>query len=118
MKQIEIEDDLYDFLLKRAERIGESATEIISRELRKNGTHSTKQPADPVGNYIPPQSTMASQSNAGEQSDVERFLNSPEFLRGRDKKDRFLAILSWAFKGHTKEFGEVVIEINQRGRVR
>jgi negative modulator of initiation of replication len=117
MKQIEIEDELYDFLLKRAKRIGESATEIISREIGMSGAHGMTQLADSVSDRVSIQKEPVSHDN-GHQSEVDRFLNSREFLRGRDNKDRFLVILSWASKGHQKEFGEVVLKINERGRVR
>lgn len=113
-------------LLKRlselSERIGKVRAELeqleqqrtdlqgeLSRAIRNDSLHG--QPSESMLNGT------ANTPN-GDQADVDGFLHSPQFLNARDTKDRFLVILSWTYKRHPKEFGEIATRINKRGRIR
>lgn len=94
VKTIVIDDDVYVHLLSHTQEIGESATSILRRLLGLNAK-------------------MARTS-----SDVQEtfnFLKQPELFRHMNNSQRFLFILSWAFRKHEKDFKKVVtIEGNRR----
>ncbi|MEI9863705.1 MAG: hypothetical protein WDN00_03935 [Limisphaerales bacterium] len=94
MKTIVIDDDIYSHLLGHTQEIGESATSILRRLLGLNA------------------------QSAKTSSDVQEifdFLKLPELFRHMNNSQRFLFILSWAFRKHEKDFAKVVsIEGNRR----
>lgn len=100
MQTIEVEDDVYQFLLSRTVHIGESASSILRRELKLNG-HSEGE-AD---------ITRA----AGSDHELSSLLSRPEFRYGY-ATDRYLAILGEACRQQPEEF-EKILAIRGRGRL-
>lgn len=101
MPIIEIDQDLYDYLLRNANRIGEDASSILRRLLGL---------PDP-GRYEPPRSDE-------EASELVRFLRSRAMLPRRSVTDRYLALLGWLGKHHEDEtFEEKLLSIRGRKRV-
>lgn len=94
MKTIVIDDDIYAHLLSHTQEIGESATSILRRLLGLN--------------------TQASKSSSDVQEAFD-FLKRPELFRHMNNSQRFLFILSWAFRKHERDFAKVLaIEGNRR----
>jgi len=86
MKTIEIDDEVYDFLLRNSVRIGESASEILRRLLRINDSgNKTKT-----------------------NSEISEYLNSPSFQAQRKAINKFLGILSHVHKTDPKSFDKVL----------
>lgn len=104
MKTVSIEDDVYEFLLKRSTRIGESASDILRRELKIRPNSGNTGNTSPQTNG----SVFASGS-------LGAFLQTPEFLVESDALGKFLAILSCLHKQDPKKFPAV---LNLTGRKR
>ena len=94
MKTIVIDDDIYAHLLRHTQEIGESATSILRRLLGLNA------------------------QSAKTSSDIQEtfdFLKRPELFSHMNNSQRFLFILSWAFRKHEEDFAKVIsIEGNRR----
>lgn len=103
MKTIEIEDDVYSYLLSRAQEIGEAATPILRRELglKASGTPSSKQ-------------SSADRTPATRK--LMAFVEDPMLAGHSTAKDRYLSILSFLATQHKDAF-ENVLTINGRNRV-
>jgi negative modulator of initiation of replication len=103
MKTIEVEDDVYAYLLSQAQEIGEAATPILRRELglKASGTLSAK--------LASPDRTPASRK-------LIAFVEDPMFSRHTTAKDCYLAILSFLATQHKDAFDKV-LTINGRNRV-
>ena len=97
MKKIEIEDDVYDHLLKNAEKIGESASEILRRLL-----------AIPLGGKTKGKVVY-------DQTEISECLNDPDFQAKPTAVKRFLFILSYIYKRDRDKFKEV-LEISGKKR--
>jgi negative modulator of initiation of replication len=94
MKTIVIDDDIYAHLLSHTQEIGESATSILRRLLGL--------------------SAQATRTSSDIQETFD-FLKRPELFRHMNNSQRFLFILSWAFRKHEKDFAKVIsIEGNRR----
>jgi negative modulator of initiation of replication len=110
LKNIEIDDDLYAYLLKRTIRIGESASDIIRREignpLSRNGTQRVSHPAEAMAKTNGP---------TKDQSELSQFLESPMFRSQRRVVDRFLALLAWLHEHHDGRF-KVALDIKGTSR--
>jgi negative modulator of initiation of replication len=111
MPNIEIDDDLYSYLLKKAVRIGETASEIIRREIKhstdRNGTQSLSQPA---------KGESAGYNGAtNDEKELLQFLESPAFQSQKQVVDRFLFLLAWLREHHDERF-KVVVNIKGRSR--
>ncbi len=83
MKTIEIDDDLYDYLLRNSVRIGEGATEILRRLL--GVTDAKKAP-----------------------SELSEYLDSSSFRIKRKAIDKFLGILSHVYERNPEDFKKVL----------
>jgi negative modulator of initiation of replication len=86
MKTIVIEDDVYGHLVRHTRDIGESASSILRRLLGMGRADSK---------------TLA---------DVQRtfgFLKTPELFMHRNMSQRYLFILSWAYRKHEEQFGMI-----------
>ena len=90
-RTVEIEDDVYEFLLRSAAEIGESASSIISRLLKISGGASIPQ-----------------RDASRERSQLERFLEEGEFKALRNATERYLAILSFAYRHYPDRFEEAL----------
>jgi negative modulator of initiation of replication len=94
VKNIVVDDEIYAHLVRHTREIGESASSILRRLLGlKNGNSKT----------------------SGQVEQVFDFLKQPEFYQHMNNSQRFLFILSWAYRRHPAEFENVVsIEGNRR----
>ena len=99
MKTIEIQDNVYDHVLRNTSYIGEDASSILCRLLgltnsSRGGSALTKNPM-----------SMA----IGAASRIDECLSSPRVLAERDAIGRFLAILSWLYQKHLKDFEKILM---------
>lgn len=103
MRVIEIEDDVYEYLLRRAVRIGEDASSILRREIglsRPDGG-----PTD-----------ASSGTDTEAASGLLAFVQSSEFSRQRTVTDRYLSVLGWLAHNHSPEFEERILGLGGRKR--
>jgi negative modulator of initiation of replication len=129
MKQIDIDDELYQYIASNTQSIGESASTILRRLLNLNGDDNTpvaknnqnnqtatQAPLDdtPVTNDSQEQEvvTPVKQTNAN----VFNILNKEELAMQKGVVGRFLFILSAFYRTHKKEFS-AVLDIKGRDRV-
>jgi negative modulator of initiation of replication len=101
MPILELDDDVYQYLLRRAVRIGESGSSILRRELNL---------ADPSEGEIDP---AAQQPSSVERLDA--FLMSTSFLVLRTATDRYLAMLGFLAREHGEGF-ELVLTLRGGSR--
>lgn len=106
MKALQIEDDVYDFLCSRTARIGESASEILRRELRIPQTSTVQ--TDGKRAAGPKDYSIISQ-------ELWTFLRSPAFLVHSDAVGKWLAILTWLYKQNPHKF-DAVLALSGRKR--
>jgi negative modulator of initiation of replication len=98
MKTIEIDDDIYEHLLRDTKQIGESASGILRRLL----------------NIQKPNGKFKQGSTAG-KSDLHECLSDPIFLSQSSVVGKLLAILSFLYKKDPSDFGKI---LNIKGRNR
>jgi negative regulator of replication initiation len=106
MPLIEIDDDVYQYLLGRAVRIGESGSSILRRELglsEPNGG-SGEQDASPQENSKP-----------REVEELEKLLTDPRFNAEKVVTKKYLRLLGFLAEQHGGEFEQV---LGIRGRTR
>lgn len=101
MKTIEINDDLYEFLLKNAGVIGETATEILNRLLGRpgEGEHTSTRSNDP---------NPRKRGLETRETELTECLRSPKFLAKKDTVGRFLQLLSCAHDRDPEGFKQVL----------
>ncbi len=121
MKNIEIEEDLYQYIAQNTQFIGESASSILRRLLlideNKTAVSSEKvaeikeeQVAEPI-----PQETV--QTNEPLTSDsVFNYINKEELAMQRGAVGRFLLILAALYRVHPQQFS-AVCDIRGRDRL-
>lgn len=108
MPLLEIDDDLYQFLLRRAVRIGESGSSILRRELglpEPNGTGSSEDGPAPETESAPL-----------EVQAIRALLTGPRFASERVVTKKYLRLLAVLAESHGEEF-ERVLEVRGRHRV-
>lgn len=99
MKNIEIEDDLYQFIASKTRHIGESASDILRRLVMPDSVAgSSEQVAAPQKN---PQSPNKQSKLLAELAELH-LLEMPTMV------NRFLAMLSLLHKYHTGSFASVL----------
>jgi negative modulator of initiation of replication len=98
MRTIEIDEDIYVYLLSKTIQIGESASSILRRELKLNGQARAKKAAIPTASH-----------------ELGLFLRTPT-MRFGNATDKFLAVLAEVHQHNPKDF-ERVLSIQGRGRV-
>ena len=101
-KRIEIDDDIYRYLVSHTENIGESASSILRRLLGLEGTATSAEVEPPVAEQAHGRTifdSMTSADLAGQRSAVARFLY----------------ILSMLHKCHPQTFAKV-LQISGRDR--
>ena len=129
MKQIDIDDELYQYIASNTQSIGESASTILRRLLNLNGTDNTPVAKNNQNNQTTTQAplddtpvnedsqeqevvTPVKQTNAN----VFNILNKEELAMQKGVVGRFLFILSAFYRTHKKEFS-AVLDIKGRDRV-
>ena len=98
MTTIEIDQEIHDYLLQRVRNFGESASDVLRRELGLNGI-SRSTPNSALPNH-----------------ELTEFLESSRIKHARGVVGRFLEILSVAFSQNKEEF-DLVLAIQGRGRI-
>lgn len=119
MRTIEIDNELYRFLLNNAEEIGEDASSILRRLLALPRDSAEEEPGDGGAPFnsggVPP-----ADENPGERSDrnraFEQFLSSGDLLSADTVTMRFLTILGFLYRQNQDGF-EVLREIRGRHRL-
>jgi len=129
MKQIDIDDELYQYIASNTQSIGESASTILRRLLNLNGDDNTPVAKNNQNNQSATQDkrddtqkpndnleqeivTPVKQTNAN----VFNILNKEELAMQKGVVGRFLFILSAFYRTHKKEFS-AVLDIKGRDRV-
>ena len=97
LRTIQIEDDIYQHLLSKVTRFGESESDVLRRELGLLGKH----------NGIPPE--------APHRHELADLLESLDVRRARGVVGKFLAVLGATYSLKKNEF-EIVLAIQGRGR--
>ena len=98
MPNIEVDQDIYDFLLRHIAAFGETPSQVLRRELGL-----TKQ-------------DVGEPAKAPEPHELSDFLASPQFPRTWSVTDRYLAILAELHRQHQDSF-DTVLSIRGRQRV-
>jgi negative modulator of initiation of replication len=109
MVQISIEDDVNAFLLQKARVVGESASDILRRELRIPRSSLNSTPLQSL--YKDPPAPPKDEDS----SPLLEFLQSPLFLAQSDGVSQFVALLSWLHERH-KDIFRAVLGIEGRDR--
>lgn len=84
MKTIEVEDDVYEHILRKSKFIGEGATSILRRELGMEKAGADASPQDAA---------------------LSAYLQTPAFLLTTTATDRYLAVLGHAHSQDKEKFG-------------
>ncbi|WP_076419136.1 replication initiation negative regulator SeqA [Colwellia sp. UCD-KL20] len=133
MKNIEIEEDLYQYIASQTQFIGESASSILRRLLFENEQHTNSITTDKTADIIEPikiieepefeniveQTTDDSQPVTQEidtNESVFNYLNKEELAMQRGAVGRFLLILGALYRVHANNFS-VVSDIRGRDRL-
>lgn len=106
MPLLDIDEDVYQYLLSRAVRIGESGSAILRRELglpEPNGRGSTE-------------GVRGAQSKAPEVEAIEGLIADPRFAGQRVVTKKYLSLLGHLAEMHGEDF-ERVLSIRGRQRV-
>jgi len=131
MKQIDIDDELYQYIASNTQSIGESASTILRRLLNLNGEKiNTKQDTDhknetvsvsnspleqPIADVEQPTQVAKPPVNK-KNANVFNILNKEELAMQKGVVGRFLFILSAFYRTHKTDFS-VVLDIKGRDRV-
>ncbi len=97
MATIEIDQEIHDYLLTRVKVFGETASDVLRRELGLNGVNLVS--SNPI--------------KAGHE--LAEFLESPRFRHARGVVGKFLEILSAVYARDKANF-DIVLAIQGRGR--
>ena len=129
MKNIQIDDDLYQFIAANTQQIGESASDILRRLLWENISEKVvqvelqqKDSATATDSTTKSVTDEESNSNVNEQAapvcentSVFNVLNKEEVATQKGAVGRFLFVLSKLHRAHNDRFGEV-LQIKGRER--
>lgn len=113
MQTIEVEDDIYGFLLRNTNKFGESASDVIRRLL--GVTESGEQRPIATGKSISALPTRSEPKTSSGFDAAEKFLNSPAFLVHGNAVGKFLTVLSWLHRQSPEKFEKVLL-LNGRKR--
>jgi len=141
MKNIEIEEDLYQYIASQTQFIGESATSILRRLLLNNGVLNDENTQTELVDSIQPEAanvveeptqavelvevntetptepeSTEEEPSADPNESVFNYLNKEELAMQRGAVGRFLLILGALYRVHTQSFS-VVSEIRGRDRL-
>jgi len=131
MKNIEIDEELYQFIASNTQFIGESASSILRRLLSLEvGLHSLSTVNEPISDSATNEVTDKTiaqesiveviESNEFVAKDINEtvfnYVNKEELAMQRGAVGRFLLILAALYRGHASLFS-VVTEISGRDRL-
>jgi negative modulator of initiation of replication len=107
MKNIEVDDQLYQYIAKNTQYIGESASDILRRllafDLDKNQTDMacTESSSEPLISSV-------EQPKTSDHQQVFNYLNKEELAMQRGAVGRFLLILSALYRANKQNFHQVL----------
>lgn len=107
IKQIEVDQDVYAFIVQNTSEIGESASSILRRLLGLPAM---------IGASVGSTSVSATASAAKEKTELTKLLESSEFVYARGVVGKFLALLQWLHSQDPQGFAKVE-GIKGRGRI-
>ena len=131
MKNIEIDEELYQFIASNTQFIGESASSILRRLLSlEDASGSSKTVNEPISSTVTdkvknktieqgstPEVSEPDECDAKDINEtVFNYVNKEELAMQRGAVGRFLLILAALYRGHTSAFS-VVTEISGRDRL-
>ena len=132
MKQIDIDDELYQYIASNTQSIGESASTILRRLLNLSGEkiHTTKSDTDHKNETVSVSNSSEEQQVAvveqqvsvakppvnKKNANVFNILNKEELAMQKGVVGRFLFILSAFYRTHKTDFS-AVLDIKGRDRV-
>ncbi len=97
MRIIEVEDDIFDFLVGKITGFGETPSAVLRRELNLR-----KQ-----AQLAPLQTQSAISKTAQTASPLAKFVDRPEFLVHPDVVSRYLGLLSWLYNRDPEGFKRI-----------
>ena len=120
MKNIEIDEEIYQFIVRNTQFIGESASSILRRLLSIEA--ETQSLSEPTMTQIVQPENIPEPAIADviETKDINEtvfnYVNREELAMQRGAVGRFLLILAALYRGHTTQFSEV-LDISGRDRL-
>lgn len=122
MKSIEVEDDIYEFLLRNTKEIGEDASSILRRLLNMSveevsldgetdippqaGTQEIPETRPQHGQQVEP-AVITDRGGGYNSSDARVFLQSNGFRACESVTDRYLEALRWIHHCHQQDFHRI-----------
>ena len=97
MRMIEVEDDIFEFLVGKITGFGETPSAVLRRELNLR-----KQ-----AHLAPLQTQPAISKTAQTASPLAKFVDRPEFLVHPDVVSRYLGLLSWLYNRDPEGFKRI-----------
>lgn len=121
MKNIEIDEELYQYIVANTQAIGESASSILRRLLALEKMVDEPQQQTNVPTYSEPVATNATEAKVISPQGMSResvfnFINKEELAMQRGAVGRFLLILAALYRANPDSFS-VVTEICGRDRL-
>jgi negative modulator of initiation of replication len=120
MKNIEIDEELYQYIASNTQYIGESASSILRRLIKLPDEATAKVIAEPTAVIVEVEESevitvVATESTADTNGSVFNYINKEELAMQRGAVGRFLLILAALYRVHNQQFSNVC---NIRGRDR
>lgn len=117
MKNIQIEEDLYQYIASQTQNIGESASEILRRLLLGDANAPTPEIKEPLTPVVSQQQAEPDQEPAeiSQEGSVFNFINQEEVTTQKGAVGRFLFLLAALYRAHPNSFHKV---LEVRGRER
>ena len=121
MKNIEIDEELYQYIASNTQYIGESASSILRRLINLPDESNTEVVAEPPAVIVEAQETekVAAEVPASVEDvngSVFNYINKEELAMQRGAVGRFLLILAALYRVHSQQFS-AVYEIRGRDRL-
>jgi len=119
MKNIEIDEELYQYIAGQTQFIGESASSILRRLLSLDTDKSVKadtQPAKAEAKAIVEENIVENDAPKNENESVFNYINKEELAMQRGAVGRFLLILAALYRVHQQRFS-VITDIRGRDRL-
>jgi negative modulator of initiation of replication len=116
MKKIDVDDDVYEYIVRNTRENGESASSLLRRLLGLKTTSHDSNGSQQGQMPNPPNPRPGDPDPPKVPSQLGTFLSSPDFICLRQAVDRFLALLGWLWQCDATKF-EVVQEVRGRRRV-
>ncbi|NQY64285.1 MAG: replication initiation negative regulator SeqA [Alteromonadaceae bacterium] len=106
MKNIEIDEELYQYIVSRTQSIGESASSILRRLLFLKDEKNVKEDGIEINHNVVNEPQVKPISKSKNES-VFNFINKEELAMQRGAVGRFLLILAALYRVHKQSFSAV-----------